>query len=40
MKLKDITKTEEFANVMAIVLTIAFMVAALLVINEAIEQSF
>ena len=40
MKLKDITKTEEFANVMAIVLTIAFMAIALLVINEAIEQSF
>ena len=40
MKLKDITKTEEFANVMAIVLTIAFMAVALLVINEAIEQSF
>jgi len=40
MKLKDITKTEEFANLMAIVLTIAFMVVALLVINEAIEQSF
>jgi len=40
MKLKDITKTEEFANVMAIVLTIAFIAVALLVINEAIEQSF
>ena len=40
MKFKNITKTEEFASVMAVVFTIAFMVVALLVINEAIEQSF
>ena len=40
MKFKDLTKTEEFASVMAVLFTIAFMAVALLVINEAIEQSF
>tara|TARA_Y100001972_G_scaffold24944_1_gene30220 strand:+ start:176 stop:298 length:123 start_codon:yes stop_codon:yes gene_type:complete len=40
MKFKDITKTEEFASVMAVLFTIAFMAVALLIINEVIEQSF